>query len=164
MDAGTIAITGGTDCYSSASATLTLTPADENYEAYDWKYIAPPNPEECMSLVETLGGNPLIYEENTGAETIGKDFETAGTLDLWYGSILLSGSQNGTRVAESTLGECILLTNATEFLCLGQFLIDSNLGSTIIYTGFSPNSLEVQKSMMFCSPLPMMFPFEMFES
>jgi len=107
-------------------------PADANYTVYDWNYEAPPIADDYNTLIKTLGGN-LISKDTNGSELIG-DYETASSLDYWYGNELHSGSHEGPLIAgASSLGECMLLTNAVEFICLGQHIIDDE--STFISTG-----------------------------
>lgn len=146
MEEGILAVTGGTGCYAGAKATMTLKATSEEYTSYDWKFIEPPSSDECESLLETLGDDSTIFQENNGGETKG-DYETPGTLDYWFGNRLYSGSHDGTLIPDaSSVGECTLLTNVAEFSCLEQWIIDGDKKSTIVATGYSPNSFEVRQS------------------
>ena len=63
------------------------------------------------------------FEDNSGAETLG-DYETAGSLDYWYGNNLYFGSHNGAEIEGAfSVGECSLLTNVTEFMCIAHWII-----------------------------------------
>jgi len=138
---GTLVVPGGTGCYSGASTTLTIAPTSEAYESYDIKVKTPPEDGQCTkSLTEVLQGTQ-IYEENIGSMVVGNGTD-AGDLDLWEGNILRPGSHDAETNGGTVLGQCTLLTDGVEWLCVSVFEVNDEAGSSFASLGYAPNTID----------------------
>ena len=153
---GIFSITGGTGCFEGASGTLSRAPQmiERDGDRIGYKWELETTEGKCpTSLIEMLGGNSIVYDEDIGSTMFG-DFMTSGSTTIWYSeNSLHSGAPNGT-VVGSSLGHCTLLPGLEEWMCIGQLLINAkqpnaggislveNTPSSIVYSGFSKNAFD----------------------